>query len=97
MQCDFCELGTADTLEYHSDEFQAFYLVTEHCVSSVSVGHRLFSEVARCTLSWRPEKQHHPNWTYLICLPPNATFLVCVINVSDICMLTDLVSTFLKQ
>jgi len=32
-QCDFCELGTADTLEYNLDEFQAFYLVTEHFVS----------------------------------------------------------------
>ena len=33
MQCDFCELGTAETVEYHLDEFKAFYLVTEHCVS----------------------------------------------------------------
>jgi hypothetical protein len=33
MQCDFCEQGTADTLEYYLDEFQALYLVTERCVS----------------------------------------------------------------
>jgi hypothetical protein len=33
MQCDFCEMGTADILEYNLDEFRAFYLVTEHCVS----------------------------------------------------------------
>jgi len=26
VQCDFCELGTADTLEYHLDESQAFNL-----------------------------------------------------------------------
>ena len=48
-------------------------------------------KVARCTLSWRPKKQHHPNWTYLICLPLNAIFLVvCLINVSDICVYIDI-------
>lgn len=100
MQCDFCKLGTAAILEYHLDEFQAFFIfVRKILCRSLSVGRNLFSQT-RCALSRRPERQRHRNWTYLICLPLNAVFLVvCVICVSDmcVCVLTDLVSNFLRQ